>query len=253
MSAPVSAGYGPPAPVLREQMILQYVPLVRHAVGHFTSTVPAMLDSEDIYSYGTMGLIDAIDRFDASRGVKFETYAATRIRGYLQDQLRAMDWLPRSARTRVRTLQRATAQAEALLGRNPEWSEVVAASGMDQASCEQARVDSGCQMVSLEMVVTGDDEGDGPSLEQRLEDESSPNPALTTEEKELRAALAAALAGLPEREREIVELRYRRNWTLKQVAKHLGVSESRASQLHSQAVARLRRQLCPAFGDLLSA
>ena len=253
MNVPISVGYSPPAPLLREKMILQYVPLVRHAVGHFTSTVPAMLDSEDIYSYGTMGLIDAIDRFDASRGVKFETYATTRIRGYLQDQLRAMDWLPRSARTRVRTLQRATAQMEASLGRNPEWAEVVEASGMDRELCEQARADSGCQLVSLEMLASGDDEGDSPALEQRLEDETSPNPALTTEEKELRAALAAALAGLPEREREIIELRYRQNWTLKQVAKQLGVSESRASQLHHQAVARLRRQLSPAFGDLLSA
>src|SRR5690348_12408348 len=104
-------------PMQREQLILRYTPLVRHAVGSLAAARPASLDAEDIYSYGTMGLIDAIDRFDATRGVKFETYAVTRIRGYLLDQLRSLDWLPRSARAQVRTVQRTTAHMEERLGR----------------------------------------------------------------------------------------------------------------------------------------
>jgi RNA polymerase sigma factor FliA len=170
------------ARVQRDQLILRYAPLVRHAVGSFTRATPTVLDAEDIYSYGTMGLIDAIDRFDASRGVKFETYAVTRIRGYLLDELRALDWLPRSARSRVRQVQRTTARMEEQLGRAPDRDELAQETGLTPALCARALADSGCQVVSLESLSMVDGDDDPLSLLHRLADEHSPNPALTAEE-----------------------------------------------------------------------
>ena len=235
---------------IRDQMILRYAPLVRRAVGGFAAGAAPLLEADDIYSYGTMGLIDAIDRFDASRGVKFETYAMTRIRGYLADQLRELDWLPRSARARVRSVQRTTAAMEERLGRSPDRRELAAEAGLGMVACERAMADSGCQMLSLELLTHEGGEEEALSLIDRLADQQSPNPAKMTEAAELRLGVGVALAKLPARERQLLALRYGRNWTLRQVARQLGVSESRASQLHSQAIVRMRRILSAAFGDL---
>ena len=234
----------------RDQLILRYVPLVRHAVGPFANSRPAHLEAEDIYSYGTMGLIDAIDRFDASRGVKFETYAVTRIRGYLLDQLRAFDWLPRSARTNVRLVQHASARVEGQLGRKPDRDELAKETGLPAETCARALANSVMHTVSLEGTFTYDDDSAPASLLDRLEDEDSPNPALNSERAELKSGVATALAALPEREREVVRLRYEREWTNKQIALHMDISESRVSQLHAQALSRLRRALSGMFGDL---
>jgi RNA polymerase sigma factor for flagellar operon FliA len=235
---------------MRDQLIQRYAPLVRHAVGSFAATRTGILDAEDIYSYGTMGLIDAIDRFDSTRGVKFETYAVTRIRGYLIDQLRELDWLPRTARAHVRTVQRSAARLEERLGRYPDRDELARETGLAPAICERALADSGNQMVSLEGLSQCDDENSTLTLLHRLVDESSPNPAVAAERHEFVDGLQSALNALPSREREILHLRYVRNWTLKQVAQHLHVSESRASQLHAQAIGRMRTQLRVLFGDL---
>lgn len=234
----------------RDQLILRYAPLVRRAVGGFAAGSAPLLEMEDIYSYGTMGLIDAIDRFDASRGVKFETYAMTRIRGYLVDQLRELDWLPRTARARVRSVQRASAAMEQRLGRSPDRQELAAEVGLGMVACERALADGGCQMLSLERLTHGGPEGEAPSLLDQLVDQQSPNPAKMTEAAELRHGVGAALTALPSRERQLLILRYGRNWTLCRVARQLGVSESRASQLHTQAIARMRRLLSAMFGEL---
>ena len=250
MTTRAATEHGDGSAASRDQMILRYAPLVRRAVGGFTAGSAPLLEVEDIYSYGTMGLIDAIDRFDASRGVKFETYAMTRIRGYLVDQLRELDWLPRSARGRVRSVQRTTAMMEERLGRSPDRHELAAESGLGLIACERAIADSGCQMLSLERLTHEGDEGEALSLLDRLVDQQSPNPARVTEAAELRHGVGEALDALPSRERQLLALRYGRNWTLRQVAVHLGVSESRASQLHTQAIIRMRRLLLAMFGDL---
>ena len=172
---------GTPTQVLRDQLILRYAPLVRYAVGSMAMARSTLLDIEDLYSYGTLGLIDAIDRFDPTRGVKFETYAVLRIRGYLIDQIRALDWLPRTARSHVRVVQRAGAQMEMQLGRTPSRDELAVETGLPSAVCERALMDSACQTVSLESLSSVDEEGGALTLSQRLEDENSPNPALTAE------------------------------------------------------------------------
>lgn len=234
----------------REQLILRYRTLVRHAVGSFAERRPAALDAEDIYSYGTMGLIDAVDRFDASRGIKFETYAVTRIRGYLIDQLRALDPLSRSTRAQVRTVQRTSARMEEHLGRRPDREELAEATGMAAATCDRALVEGNCQVVSLDRLCTGDEDDASLTLLHKLVDEQSPNPAHETERAELRRGVASILAGLPERERQVLSLRYMHSWTLKQIAAYLQVSESRASQLDAQAIARMRRLLVQQFGEM---
>jgi RNA polymerase sigma factor for flagellar operon FliA len=234
----------------REKLILRYGPLVKHAVGSLAAKRPSLLDAEDIYSYGTMGLIDAIDRYDASRGVKFETYAVTRIRGYLLDQLRSLDPLSRSARAQVRTVQRTTARMEERLGRRPDREELAEATGLSAVACDRALAEGGCQVVSLDRLSTGDDDDAPVSLLHKLVDEQSPNPALTTERAELCRGVAAAMVALPEREREVLSLRYVQNWTLKQIAVHLAISESRVSQLHAQALGRMRRNLIQMFGEM---
>jgi RNA polymerase sigma factor for flagellar operon FliA len=227
----------------RERMILHYAPLVRGAVGSFVRVVPALLDAEDLYGYGTIGLIDAIDRFDAARGVKFETYALIRIRGYVLDQLRAVDWLPRSARARVAAVRRTSAHLEERLGRRPDRRELAAETGLAPDACDRALAESGRIVLSLDRLVAAGDDEPYATLLQRTEDERSVNPILVTEQAELRRGLLSALAALPERERALLLLRYKRGWTLRRVATHLGVSESRASQLHSQALVRMRRLL----------
>jgi len=175
--------------VARDQVILRSAALVRHAVGHYAVHRPPILDVEDIYGYGTIGLIDAVDRYDNSRGVKFETYAVTRIRGYLVDQLRAMDYLPRSARANVRLVHSAVAQIEEQLGRKPAKGELAEETGLDSAACDRALTDGAYRVVSLETVIAESDEGT-LSLGRHLEDESSPNPANAAEEHELRHGIA---------------------------------------------------------------
>jgi RNA polymerase sigma factor FliA len=233
----------------REQLILRSAPLVRRAVGRYAAFRPAMLEAEDIYGYGIVGLIDAVDRYDQSRGVKFETYAITRIRGYLVDQLRAMDWLPRSARTNVRIVQNTAANLEASLGRKPDTAELAEKTGLPDSACDRALADGACRVVSLESIDNEHDD-DVSSLSSRLEDESSPNPAEAAERGELLSAVARALAALPERESEVLRLRYVNEWTQRQIAEHLGISGSRVSQLHAQGLSRMRCRLVADFGDL---
>ena len=242
----------PPQPLAaprRDQLILRYAPLVRHAVGQLAHSRVADLDPEDMYGYGTMGLIDAIDRFDASRGVKFETYAVTRIRGYLLDQLRALDWLPRSARSQTRTVRRAAERLESRLGRHPNRSELASEAGLSEDVCQRALADSSRHVLSLEEVLEVEGDGSDASLAERLEDQHCVNPAMTSEKAELRRAVSSALARLPTREALVLRLRYGQEWSLKQIAERLKVSESRISQLHTQALTRIRQVLSAAMGD----
>ncbi len=209
------------------------------------------MDPEDVYSCGTMGLIDAVDRYDRTRGVRFETYAVTRIRGYLVDQLRAMDWLPRSARANVRLVQSASTQLEEHLGRKPDPSELSAQTGLPNSACSQALVDGSCRVLSLDAIAPDSDDASGPVV-RHLEDESVPNPATAAERRELRQGVARALRGLPPREGVVLRLKYVNSWTCRQIAARLDVSESRVSQLHNQGLARMRRMLVADFGDLSS-
>lgn len=236
-----------PHAAMREQMIARYTPLARRAVAPFIGARSSVMEAEDIESCAMMGLIDAVDRYDGSRGVKFESYAATRIRGFVQDEMRALDWMPRSARGNVRLLLRTAEQLEAALGRSPIHEEIAQASGLAPELCSRAIADADRRVVSLDALCVEHDEGSSACLAQHIEDPHSANPATALESHELRQGLFTALTNLPEREGNVLRLRYIDQLTHRQIAVRLAISESRVSQLHARGLARMRESLLATF------
>jgi RNA polymerase sigma factor for flagellar operon FliA len=207
--------------------------------------MPGVLDYEDIVSHGTIGLIEALDRYDENKAVKFETYAMARIRGSIIDALRALDRLPRSVRQKARQLERARSSMTAELAREPTSGELAKALGMTAAEYARAAVDCGWTTVSLDGLLDPDQsgepawavgEGRGPGLGDFSEG---------LERLEMTAALASAIGLLPERERLIVSLYYKEGLTRKEIGRVLDISESRVCQLHARALSRLRARLEP--------
>lgn len=231
-------------PAVREQLVLQYAPLVKYVAGRLAIMLPRVMDSDDVLSSGVLGLIEAIDRYDPTTGVKFETYAIARIRGAILDELRALDWIPRSARQRSQEIARAFTRLEAEYGRPPTDEEVARSLGLDMHQYHQSSITSAAVVVSLEAPISsGDGEGDGSALVDTIESGQARDPLQYTEEGELLEALAGAIRSLTERERILLSLYYEQELTMKEISLVLEVSESRVCQLHGRAVHRLRAQL----------
>ena len=224
----------------RDELVIRYMPLVHYVVRGLSFSLPPMLDSDDLVSYGMMGLMNAIDRYDAVRGVKFETYAATRIRGHIIDQLRALDPLPRSARQRTRQVERARTEMESTLGRAPTADEVARHAGLDRVKYEQSLRDAACITLSLDAMMRPDEEDSPAALLQLVRDESIPSPDASLEAHDLRDTVSSALRTLTEREQRLLHLYYFEERTLHEISRVLEVSESRVCQLHTQALERLR-------------
>jgi len=224
----------------RDATIQQYTPLVKYVVGRMAVGIPALLDHEDILAYGTIGLIEAVDRYDGSKGVRFETYAITRIRGAILDALRALDRLPRSVRQKARQIDAATTQLQLSLERHPTDAEVAEALGFSLAQYHRALVDSSWVTMSLDRAYDADDEAGRAPLEAAIADPGSDSFVGAVEHRELLAALADAVRALPERELLTVSLYYEEGLTMREIAAVLEISESRVCQLHSRAIGRLR-------------
>lgn len=227
---------------LREKILIQYGPLVKYVVGRLAITLPASLDSDDVLSYGTMGLLDAIDRFDPSRGVTFETYAIARIRGSIIDGLRSQDPVSRTARQRSRKIEQAFASLEIELGRTATDVEVANHLGIELSTLHETQLQTSPSLVSIDSPVEADDSGSA-TWGDLIPDEHSPDPAGLAEKREMLQNLVGAIDRLPERERLVLALYYNEELTMKEIARVLEVSESRVCQLHAQALVRLRRQL----------
>jgi RNA polymerase sigma factor for flagellar operon FliA len=228
---------------VRDRLILTYAPLVKFVAGRVGSGLPAHVDDEDLISYGLLGLIRAIERFDPAREVKFETYAIPRIRGAIIDELRAMDWVPRSVRGRARDIERAIAELEGRLGRAPTDEEIAQRLGLSEEELNDSLGEiSRTSVVALDELwsVSG---GDQVALIDTIEDTQGPNPQMALAETELREAIGDALARLPEREKLVVTLYYYEELTLREIGEVLGVTESRVSQLHTKAILRLKARL----------
>jgi len=192
----------------REAIIVRYAPLVKYVVGRLAISLPAVIDYDDLLGYGTLGLIDAVDRFDPAQLVKFETDAVTRIRGYIIDQLRALDWIPRSARQRGREIERASTQFKQEQGRPAKRQDIAVTLGLDPAQVAQAQVDAACTTISLDVAERTSHDGSELNLLDMIEDADSPSPAVVAEQNDLRLSLRAAVAQLPERERHLISLYY---------------------------------------------
>lgn len=229
-------------PMDREAAIQQYAPLVKYVVGRLAIGLPSILDYEDILSYGTIGLIEALDRYDGSKGVKFETYAIARIRGAIIDALRSLDRLPRSVRQKAKRLDHVMAKLTADLGREPTDEEMAQAMGMTLEQYHQTLIDASWVTVSLDGLLDRDEQTD-TGMTDLPADPNQEDFTLVIERQQLLDALARAIRALPEREALILSLYYKDEMTMREIAEILDISESRVCQLHARALGRLRAWL----------
>ncbi|KGM11352.1 RNA polymerase subunit sigma-28 [Cellulomonas carbonis T26] len=229
----------------RERLILHYAPLVTMVANRVGAGLPSTVEQADLVSYGMFGLIDAIEKYQTDRAVKFETYASSRIRGAIIDELRAIDWIPRSVRTKARAVDRAFAELEGELRRAPTEQEV--ADRLKIGVGELRAVFTQLSTVNVaaldELLGGGSDRGDSLSLLDTLEDPGAVDPAGSVEAQETKILLARAIEKLGEREKIVLVLYYYEGMTLAEIGRILGVTESRISQMHTAAMLRLRSTL----------
>lgn len=225
--------------------MLAYSPLVKYVAGRMGSGLPAHVEDADLISYGLLGLISAIERFDPSREIKFETFAISRIKGAIIDELRSLDWVPRSVRAKAREIERANAKLEGKLQRAPTDQEMADELGMTVEEFQDAlTLISSTSVVALdELWTVSDSSGDQVSLLDTIQDPNAADPVHEMDVSDAKDRLADAIARLPEREKLVVALYYYENLTLREIGEVLGVSESRVSQLHTKAVLRLKSRL----------
>ena len=230
---------------LRDRLILMYAPIVKYVAGRLGSGLPAHVDEGDLVSYGLLGLISAIERYDPDRDVKFETYAIARIKGSILDELRALDWVPRSVRSRARQIERAMAELEAKLGHAPSDEELAKKLGISVEELEDSLTDISRSSIAAldELWTISGSGGDQVALIDTIEDTQGPEPQSAFAQTELREMVADAITSLPEREKLVITLYYYEDLTLREIGEVLGVTESRVSQLHTKAILRLKARL----------
>ena len=230
---------------LRDRLILTYAPLVKYVAGRLGSGLPNHVEESDLVSYGLLGLISAIERYEPSRDVKFETYAVTRIRGSIIDELRSMDWVPRSIRARARDIERTIGALESALGRAPTDEEIAAKLGVTVEELGDSLLDISRSSIAAldELWTSSSGSGDPVALVDTIEDPLAAAPEAELAVTEIKEVLGDAIAALPEREKLVVTLYYFEELTLREIGEVLGVTESRVSQLHAKAVLRLKARL----------
>ncbi len=223
----------------REKLIIAHLSLVRFVIGRLLISLPSHLEAEDLFSYGILGLISAIEGFDHQLGYKFSTYAVPRIRGAILDELRVLEGIPSSWRKKSREISQVMSSLEARLNRPPEDEEVAAEMGLEvgelRALMDRIRHPS---LLSLQQLLCN--EGEEFELQELLADQSAEDPAVSAGEREVIELLGELIEGLPEKEALVISLYYREGLTLKEIAETLELSSARISQLHSKAIYRLR-------------
>jgi len=227
----------------REGLILHYSPLVKFVAGRLRAGLPKSVDASDLASYGTFGLIDAIDKFEPERGYKFETYAVNRIKGAILDELRALDWVPRSVRARAREIQRTLGDLEHQLQRTPTEEELAAAMDLPVDTLrDQLGEIATLGFVALDELLSPAERESG-SVGDLVADPRATDPSGSYEKEETRYLLADSINRLPERERLVVTLYYYEGLTLAEIGVILNVTESRVCQIHTKAVMSMRNRL----------
>jgi RNA polymerase sigma factor for flagellar operon FliA len=224
----------------KDQLVQRFAPLVKRIAYHLMARLPSSVQVDDLVQNGMIGLLDAIGRFEAGMGAQFETYAAQRVRGAMLDGLRENDWLPRSLRRELRQVEQAIARLEQKFGRPPSEDELATALGVSLAEYQKILQDArGHQVISFEDLV----EEDGEDFLERHFFDSIGDPYRILEDQSLKKSLVQGIELLPEREKLMMSLYYEQDLNLREIGDIMGVTESRVSQLHSQAVARLRARL----------
>lgn len=229
-----------PTPEMREQIILEYAPLVKVVAGRLSMYLGYNVEYEDLVSYGIFGLIDAIDKFDMQKDVKFETYASLRIRGAILDQIRKMDWIPRTVRQKQKKIDEAIRNIEMRTGKNATDEQVAGELGLEQEELTewQSRLKI-TNVISLNEFL---EQGQEPVMDARGNSNFS-QPEDVVSESELKQVLEEALEVLTEKEKKVILLYYYEDLTLKEISKVLEVSESRVSQLHTKALLKMRAKM----------
>jgi RNA polymerase sigma factor for flagellar operon FliA len=230
---------------VRDRLILHYSPLVKFVAGRVAVGLPQSVEQSDLVSYGIFGLMDAIEKFDLARGYKFETYAMSRIKGAIIDELRTIDWVPRSVRAKARAIERAYAKLEGELHRTPEEHEVVA-----ELSMSREQFASTLSQISLVGIVPLDEllssSGEGADGQSTLADtiaDGTDDPVEAFEVQEIKEILADAIQGMPDRERLVLTLYYYEGLTLAEIGEVLGVTESRVCQIHTKGILQRRSRI----------
>ena len=227
----------------RDRLILVYAPLVKYVASRVAVGLPQNVEQGDLVSYGMFGLIDAIEKFDLERGFKFETYAIARIRGAILDELRSIDWVPRSVRAKARALEQAYAKLENELRRTPTEAEIAIELDLtdDQLQTTLSQI-SFIGLAALDEVMGGGERGESMTLGDTVAD-SGEGPVAAFEVVEMKQILADAVSGMPEREKLVLTLYYYEGLTLAEIGRVLGVTESRVCQIHTKAVFQLRGRI----------
>lgn len=234
-------------PEIREKLILEYAPLVKLVAGRLSMYLGYNVEYDDLVGYGVFGLIDAIDKFDSMKEVKFETYASLRIRGAILDQIRKMDWIPRTIRQRQKKIDTAIKEIEAIHGRNATDEEIAATLGITEAEF----IEWQSQMKITNVVSLNEfmEQGSEVPIENNRNAHFD-SPEEVVEKEELKKMLGEALALLTERERSVIELYYYEDLTLKEISNILEVSESRISQLHTRGLQKMKTKMGNYIGVL---
>ncbi|MES0488385.1 MAG: RNA polymerase sigma factor WhiG [Leptospirales bacterium] len=231
-------------PGIRNYFIKKYAPLVKYVAGKVAVGMPHNVEFDDLVSYGTFGLLDAIEKYDPSKEVKFKTYAMTRIRGAVFDELRSIDWIPRSIRQKAKQIEKIIVELENKLGRTVEDEEIAKEL---ELSLEEFHIlvskISGTSLVSLNDIWHGNDDSDELSFMETIESPSNMNPDVMVEREEIKTIIIESIQKLPEKEKKVIVLYYYEDLTLKEIGEVLEVTESRVSQLHTKAIMRLRGRL----------
>jgi len=228
----------------RDRLIVHYSPLVKYVAGRVSVGLPQNIEQADLVSYGIFGLIDAIEKFDTGRGIKFETYAIARIKGAIIDELRSIDWVPRSVRAKARSVEKAYSKLEAELHRTPTDAEVAAELGMSEGELHAVfNQISFVGIVALdEMLTVGGERGESTTLGDTIADRGD-GPVAAFEVEEMKQILADAINRMPEREKIVLTLYYYEGLTLGEIGEVLGVTESRVCQIHTKSILQLRSKL----------
>lgn len=228
----------------RNELIIEYLPLVKFIANRIAGRLPNHVEVEDLVNSGIIGLMDALEKFDASLKIKFKTYAEFRIKGAILDELRALDWVPRSTRQKASRLERAYAELEQRMGRAASDAEMMEHLGIPQEEFDVlVREARGVALISLDELRTDGDENYERNLLEYLADPEHLSPAETLNLDQIYRIVAETIDLLPEKERLVISLYYYEELTMKEIGEIMNITESRVSQIHTKAILRLRGRL----------